>query len=73
MFSYLFGYSEPELEQDLEPIIQPSYKELKQRDLVMRQIRYSKLKLNKTYNIDQKYTPIGYNSYYRVVGLRKVR
>lgn len=68
MFKYLFGYTEV-----VDSEIQPSYRDVRQRHLVMTQIRSSKIKLKKTFVIDT-YKPIGYHTatQYRKVGVKKI-
>ena len=69
MFGYFFGFAEV-----IENEIQPSYKDLRQRHLVMKQIRESNVKLKKTF-IVHEYEAIGYASrcQYRQVGIKKER
>ena len=69
MFSYLFGNPE-----EVTNEVQPSYKDLRQRHLVMKQIRESKVKLKKTFIVNE-YEAIGYASrcQYRKVGIKKER
>ena len=66
MFSYLFGNHE-----EVNNEVQPSYKDLRQRHLVMKQIRESRVKLKKTFII----SPVGYDHMcqYREVGTKKER
>ena len=69
MLSYFFGY--PETEEEPEESNQPSYRTIKQRHLLMQQIRCSKLKLKKVFRIEPIYHPIGYNSYRFSPGIKK--
>jgi len=66
MFGYFFGFAEV-----IENEIQPSYKDLRQRHLVMKQIRESRVKLKKTFII----SPVGYDHMcqYRDIGTKKER
>ena len=68
MFSYFFGSP---VEEEEEMSLEPSYKLIKQRHMVMQQIKMSKLKLRKTFIVQEEYIPIGYNSYRFMVGVKK--
>ena len=66
MFGYFFGYTEV-----VDNEIQPSYRTTRQRHLVMKQIRESRVKLKKTFII----SPVGYDHMcqYRDIGIKKER
>ena len=74
MFGYFFGYNEVVDNEVVDNEIQPSYRTTRQRHLVMKQIRESKVKLKKTF-IVHEYEAIGYASrcQYRQVGIKKER
>ena len=70
MFGYFFGYQTDVVDNE----VQPSYRTTRQRHLVMKQIRESRVKLKKTF-IVHEYEAIGYASrcQYRQVGIKKER
>ena len=67
MFGYFFGYQTDVVDNE----VQPSYRTTRQRHLVMKQIRESRVKLKKTFII----SPVGYDHMcqYREVGTKKER